>query len=120
MRLSSGNFLTALRSVFMIIRLTANSWAIRVLLLTLALSPTFGVVHRVVGQTTDAFGDSGADPVKLFEQGQNAHARAESAKAPEEKLANFQKALEFYDEALKVKPEFPEAEFQRANALISL
>jgi len=66
--------------------------------------------HTVAAaQTEDAFGDSGADPLKLFERGQNAHARGDLIKA-----------LEFYDEALKVRPEFPEAEFQRGNALFSL
>ena len=71
-----------------------------------------------VAQTTDAFAD--ADPVKLFEQGQNAHARANSAKQAEERTENYNRALEYYDEAIKVKPEFPEAEFQRGNVLISL
>ena len=56
---------------------------------------------------TDDFGD--ADPVRLFEHGQSAHARGE-----------FEKALEFYEQAIKVRPEFPEAEFQRGNALVSL
>ena len=58
---------------------------------------------------TDEFGDTAADPVKLFERGQGAHARHE-----------FEKALEFYEQAIKIKPEFPEAEFQRGNALVSL
>ena len=58
---------------------------------------------------TDDFGDTGADPLKLFERGQAAHARGE-----------IDKALEFYDQAIKLKPEFPEAEFQRGNALVSL
>ncbi len=62
-----------------------------------------------VAQTEDAFGDGSADPVKLFERGQNAHAHGD-----------LLKALEFYDEAIKVKPEFPEAEFQRGNALVGL
>jgi tetratricopeptide (TPR) repeat protein len=57
----------------------------------------------------DPFGDSAADPIKLFERGQSAHARGD-----------FEKALDFYQQALKVKPEFPEAEFQRGNALASL
>ena len=60
-------------------------------------------------QAQEDFGDSGADPVKLFERGQNAHARGE-----------FEKALEFYEQALKVRPEFPEAEFQKGGALVSL
>src|SRR5437762_2279009 len=58
---------------------------------------------------TDEFGDSAADPVKLFERGQNAHAHGD-----------FEKALEFYEQAIKVRPEFPEAEFQKGNALVSL
>ena len=58
---------------------------------------------------TDDFGDAAADPVKLFERGQSAHARGE-----------LEKALEFYDQAIKVRPDFPEAEFQRGNALVSL
>jgi tetratricopeptide (TPR) repeat protein len=68
-----------------------------------------GLVHPLAAQTADAFGDSGADPVKLFEQGQNAHARGDLVKA-----------LDFYNEAIKVRPEFPEAEFQRANILTSM
>jgi len=62
-----------------------------------------------MGQSEDAFGDTGADPVKLFERGQNAHGRGDLIKA-----------LELYDEAIKVRPEFAEAEFQRANILTTL
>jgi len=79
-----------------------------------------GLDHPLAAQTADAFGDAGADPVKLFEQGQNAHARGDSANQPAEKTENYKRALEYYDEAIKVRPEFPEAEFQRANALVSL
>ena len=57
----------------------------------------------------EAFGDDATDPVRLFERGQSAHARGE-----------LEKALVFYEQALKVRPEFPEAEFQRGNALASL
>jgi tetratricopeptide (TPR) repeat protein len=78
------------------------------------------MVHPLAAQTADAFSDSGADPVKLFEQGQNAHARGDSLKEPSEKLENYERALEFYEEAIKVRPEFPEAEFQRANVLATL
>lgn len=60
-------------------------------------------------QTEDSFSDASADPVKLFERGQNAHARGDLIKA-----------LEFYDEAIRVRPEFAEAEFQRGNALLAL
>jgi tetratricopeptide (TPR) repeat protein len=60
-------------------------------------------------QTDDPFGDGGADPVKLFERGQNAHAHGD-----------LLKALEFYQEAIKVRPEFAEAEFQKGNVLVAL
>ena len=49
------------------------------------------------------------DPVKLFYQGQEAHEKGE-----------LQTALKFYDEAIKIIPEFPEAEYQRGTALLSL
>jgi tetratricopeptide (TPR) repeat protein len=62
-----------------------------------------------MAQTDEGFGDGSADPVRLFERGQSAHARGE-----------LEKALELYEQAIKVKPEFPEAEFQRGNALVSL
>jgi tetratricopeptide (TPR) repeat protein len=48
-----------------------------------------------------------ADPVRLFERGQDAHAKND-----------YKKAIELYDAAIKIKPEFPEAEFQRAMALL--
>ena len=68
----------------------------------------FGLSEITWAQNDDAFGEA-ADPVRLFERGQNAHARNE-----------LEKALEFYEEAIKVRPEFPEAEFQRANVLVAL
>jgi tetratricopeptide (TPR) repeat protein len=49
------------------------------------------------------------DPVKLFQQGQDAHEKGE-----------WQKALDLYDQALELAPEFPEAEYQKGNALVSL
>lgn len=63
----------------------------------------------VAAQTEEAFGDDATDPVRLFERGQSAHAHGE-----------LEKALGFYEQALKVRPEFPEAQFQRGNALASL
>jgi len=74
-----------------------------------ALMLLLGCNHLSPAQTEDAFGDAAADPVKLFERGQNAHARGD-----------LLKALEFYEEAIKVRPEFAEAEFQRGNALVAL
>ena len=49
------------------------------------------------------------DPVKLYNQAQDAHEKGD-----------FNTALKFYEEAIKVYPEFPEAEYQRGNALVSL
>jgi len=47
------------------------------------------------------------DPIKLFERGQDAHAKGDT------KLA-----IQLYEAALKLRPEFPEAEFQRAMILV--
>ena len=66
-------------------------------------------VYSNVSAQVEAFGDDAADPVRLFERGQSAHARGE-----------IEKALAYYEQALKVRPEFPEAEFQCGNALASL
>ncbi len=49
------------------------------------------------------------DPVQLFNQGQDAHEKGD-----------FKTAVKFYEEALKIAPEFPEAEFQKGSALQSL
>lgn len=74
----------------------------RVLLLAVALLCAWSpFVHA---QTEDA-----PDAVKQFEQGQDAHARNDYAAA-----------LRFYEAALKEEPEFPEAEYQRGTALVSL
>jgi tetratricopeptide (TPR) repeat protein len=87
------------------VQLSPSPLAVCLIVLLLLLA----VANSAAAQTEDAFGDTSADPVKLFERGQNAHARKDLVKA-----------LEFYDEALKVKPDFAEAEFQRANVLTAL
>jgi tetratricopeptide (TPR) repeat protein len=69
----------------------------------------FCCLGKTQAQADDPFGDGAADPVKLFERGQNAHARGD-----------LLKALEYYEEAIKVRPEFAEAEFQRGSALAGL
>jgi tetratricopeptide (TPR) repeat protein len=74
-----------------------------------ALILVLGCNHLTPAQTEDAFGDAAADPVKLFERGQAAHAHGD-----------LLKALEFYEEAIRVRPEFSEAEFQRGNTLVAL
>lgn len=53
--------------------------------------------------------DDENDPVKLFNQGQDAHEKGD-----------FKKAIEFYEKALEEAPEFPEAEYQKGAALLSL
>src|SRR5882762_4089709 len=58
---------------------------------------------------TDDFASGEGDPIKLFDRGQDAHAKGD-----------YKLALEFYEEAIKLKPEFPEAELQRGQALVSL
>ncbi len=63
----------------------------------------------ISGQIEESLGDNAVDPVRVFERAQNAHAHGE-----------IDKALRLYEEALKLRPEFPEAEFQRATALVSL
>jgi tetratricopeptide (TPR) repeat protein len=87
--------------------MNASFWKRALLIGTcLALLSGGGIVSA---QTVEAFGDDAADPVRLFERGQSAHARGE-----------LEKAIGFYEQALKVRPEFPEAEFQRGNVLASL
>lgn len=49
------------------------------------------------------------DAVKYFNQAQEAHEKGD-----------LQTALNFYDAALKIFPDFPEAEYQRGNAFLSL
>jgi len=47
--------------------------------------------------------------VELFNQGQDAHSKGD-----------FAGAIDFYDKALKIVPEFAEAEYQKGNAFLSL
>ncbi len=63
----------------------------------------------IAAQNTDEFSDEAADPVKLFNLGQDAQSKKDYAAA-----------LEFYGQALKVRPEFPEAEYQKAGTLVAL
>ena len=63
----------------------------------------FAAVPHLHGQTLN----QEDDPIKLFERAQDAHAKND-----------YKTAIEFYDAAIRLKPEFPEAEFQRALALL--
>lgn len=53
--------------------------------------------------------DNSGEAVALFNQGQDAHEKGD-----------LTAALKFYDEALKIIPEFPEAEYQRGAAFLSM
>jgi superkiller protein 3 len=87
-----------------------TSFLTRVLLAATCFGLLFGgATARLAAQTEEAFGDAAADPIRLFERGQSAHARGE-----------LEKAIGFYEQAIKVRPEFPEAQFQLGNALASL
>ncbi len=83
-------------------------WSISTALL-LAATLVVACSAVAVAQAEDPLGEGSADPIKLFEQGQNAHARGD-----------LTRAVTYYKEALKVKPEFPEAEFQLGNVLVAL
>src|SRR6266404_1926543 len=73
-------------------------------LILLAIALCFQAVRA---QTDDATNGE-TDPVKLFEKGQDAHAKND-----------YKLAIQLYEAAIKLKPEFPEAEFQRAMALLA-
>jgi tetratricopeptide (TPR) repeat protein len=64
---------------------------------------------QLVPAQTDDPTDGETDPVRLFERGQNAHAKGD-----------LPRALALYEGALKLRPEFPEAEYQRGTALATL
>lgn len=88
----------------------------RLSLLALLLAIIFCAVPHARAQNSnsqtpavDAFGDPVADPAKLFNEGQEAHAKGD-----------LKTALSFYEQALKARPDFPEAEYQRGVALTSL
>ncbi|HYP00791.1 MAG TPA: tetratricopeptide repeat protein, partial [Pyrinomonadaceae bacterium] len=60
-------------------------------------------------QTADDAAGGEDDPVKIFNRAQDAHAKGDLARA-----------VELYTAAIGVRPEFPEAEYQRGIALVSL
>lgn len=84
-------------------------WNRFLLLVSCILLLVLSTAVPVSAQTEEAFGDDATDPVRLFERGQAAHSRGD-----------LERALGFYEQALKVRPEFPEAQFQRGAALVSL
>ena len=81
----------------------------RRLVVALAFALVLACAHGTRAQDRDEFDETAADPVKLFNRGQEAHAKKE-----------YERALVLYEEALQIKPEFAEAEFQKAAALVAL
>lgn len=73
------------------------------------LSLLLACAYSLPAQTPDAAGDDGDDPVKFFYRAQDAHAKNDLARA-----------IELYAEAIKLRPEFPEAEYQKGVAHASL
>jgi tetratricopeptide (TPR) repeat protein len=68
-----------------------------------------GLCFQIAPAQTEDLTDGEMDPIKLFERGQNAHAKGD-----------LSRALALYEGALKLRPEFPEAEYQRGVALVAL
>lgn len=60
-------------------------------------------------QATDEAADGEDDPAKIFNRAQDAHA-----------LGDLARAVELYAAAIKVRPEFPEAEYQKGVAHVAL
>jgi tetratricopeptide (TPR) repeat protein len=77
-----------------------------VVLFSIALSLSL-VLHSTSFSQDDPNPESEA--VQLFNKGQDAHEKKD-----------FTLAIENYDKAIKLVPDFPEAELQRGNALVSL
>ena len=61
------------------------------------------------GFAQDEENESSVEAVKIFNQAQDAHEKGD-----------LPTALKLYEAATRINPEFPEAEYQRGNALISL
>src|SRR5205085_9984972 len=60
-------------------------------------------------QDVDGTGEDSDDPIKLYQRAQAAQARAQ-----------LERALALYDQALKLRPEYPEAEYQKGVVLTVL
>ncbi|HEX5708293.1 MAG TPA: tetratricopeptide repeat protein [Pyrinomonadaceae bacterium] len=56
------------------------------------------------------------DPVKIFNRGLAAQQKGMATRSRED----LEAAVEFYEEAIRLQPEFPEAEYQRALAFVAL
>ncbi len=89
--------------------LRSRAIVIYALAVSLALLFCASFTSAQTDATTVAFDEGETDPVKLFERGQDAHGNGQ-----------LEVALQFYEAAIKLRPEFPEAEYQRGIALNSL
>src|SRR5262245_55874 len=96
-------------SFFKMHELSASLWKSQLLTAACLAVISLGLSLGSTAYSQEAFGDDATDPVRLFERGQSAHSRGE-----------LEKAIGFYEQAIKVRPEFPEAEFQLGSALASL
>lgn len=80
----------------------------RLIVLTVVLSLlSFSQIGFAQEEEVDETAQAAA--IAKFNEGQDAHEKGD-----------FQTALKFYDEAIKIAPEFPEVEYQRGNAFLSL
>ena len=77
----------------------------RIILPIILFLSVFSGVISIHAQDEDETGEA----IALFNRGQDAHEKGD-----------FPAALKFYDEAVKIIPEFPEAQYQRGTALLSL
>ena len=90
------------------------SFSLRIGLLRLVSTGIFVAAVMMLGITPSSFGqdegdDGSAEAIKLFQQGQDVHEKGQ-----------LSAAIDLYDKAIAIIPEFPEAELQRGNALVSL
>ena len=85
-----------------------NRFAIQCLnkLVAIAVLCTVALASDAVAQDSS---DTGDDAVAVFNQGQDAHEKGD-----------LQIAIELYQKALKIVPDFPEAELQLGNAFLAL
>src|SRR5437016_296659 len=81
----------------------------RLPILSAAFILLIATCFQIANGQAQEIGDGENDPVKLFDRGQDAHAKGD-----------YKTAIQLYEAAIKLKPEFPEAEFQRAMALLAV
>lgn len=83
-----------------------NYFQVKNTILTVCLFVLLSFSYAPAQKTGD---DTSDDPVIIFNQGQTAHEKGD-----------LQTAIDLYDKALKILPEFPEAEYQKGVGLLTL